>query len=285
MPPGADVRRLLPAFVHWTFRVALFMEFVGHGAFGVMGGKAAWLPYFHVVGIGSLTAWELMPLIGFVDVFLGSLALVRPTRAAVLYMGVWGFWTALLRPIAGEGWWEFIERAGNYGVPFAFLLWSGIPRTREGWFEAIRPGWAGVAARRGTAAVLQATVVLLLVGHAGLAAVMGKHVLSAQWAAIGLGSLGPFPTLHLEAGLDLAFAFGALVYPAAWLLGTASLWKIGCELLWPLSGAPVWELVERGGSYAAPLLLLAIQMMGGTFFSNVGRHDKADDLKSQGLGP
>ena len=28
--------------------------------------------------------------------------------------------------------------------------------------------------------------------------------------------------------------------------------KLGSELLFPLSGAPIWELVERGGSFAAP---------------------------------
>ena len=32
-------------------------------------------------------------------------------------------------------------------------------------------------------------------------------------------------------------------------------WKIASEALFPLSGAPIWEFVERAGSYAAPLAL------------------------------
>ena len=52
------------------------------------------------------------------DITLGILALIAPTRAGLLYMGCWGFFTALLRPLAGEGGWEFLERSYNFGVPF-----------------------------------------------------------------------------------------------------------------------------------------------------------------------
>ena len=34
------------------FRVSVLMEFVGHGAFGVMT-KASWVPYFGVFGISE----------------------------------------------------------------------------------------------------------------------------------------------------------------------------------------------------------------------------------------
>ena len=39
-----------------------------------------------------------------------------------MYMAVWGLWTALLRPLSGEPWWETIERAPNYLVPLALLF-------------------------------------------------------------------------------------------------------------------------------------------------------------------
>src|SRR4051794_17947780 len=59
--------------VHWIFRIAVCAEFVGHGAFGIIT-KAAWVPYFAVVGIPEWMAWRLMPVIGTVDIVLGLLA-------------------------------------------------------------------------------------------------------------------------------------------------------------------------------------------------------------------
>jgi hypothetical protein len=109
--------------VHWILRLAVFAEFVGHGAFGILT-KEAWLPYFAVVGIPEAVAWRLMPVIGTMDIVLGILTLFRPMPAALLYMTIWGTWTALLRPFTGEGWWEFLERAGNFGVALTFLYWS-----------------------------------------------------------------------------------------------------------------------------------------------------------------
>lgn len=35
------------------------------------------------------------------------------------WMLLWCLWTALLRPLSGQGWWEFLDRAGNYGVRLA----------------------------------------------------------------------------------------------------------------------------------------------------------------------
>jgi len=88
--------------LHWLFRLALCAEFVGHGAFGVMT-KQAWVPYFTLFGFPEAWAWTLMPVVGSVDITLGVLALVAPTRAGLLYMAWWGLFTASLRPLAGEG--------------------------------------------------------------------------------------------------------------------------------------------------------------------------------------
>jgi len=111
----------------WLLRVACGLEFVGHGAFGVIT-KAAWVPYFDLVGIPERWAYRLMPVVGSVDIFMGLLVLLKPIRAALLYMAVWGLWTALLRPLAGEPLWETVERAPNYLVPLALLYVRGIAR-------------------------------------------------------------------------------------------------------------------------------------------------------------
>ena len=111
-------------------RLACAAEFVGHGAFGIIT-KAAWLPYFGVVGIPPEWGWRLMPMIGTVDITLGLLVgLILPARGLLLYMAFWGFLTASIRPLAGEPIWEFVERIPNWAIPLAFVLVRGFPRTR-----------------------------------------------------------------------------------------------------------------------------------------------------------
>src|SRR6266508_6623231 len=63
----------------WLLRVACGLEFIGHGAFGAIT-KAAWVPYFGVVGIPERWAYRLMPVVGSADIFLGLLVLLKPVR-------------------------------------------------------------------------------------------------------------------------------------------------------------------------------------------------------------
>ena len=97
-------------------------------------------------------------------------------------------------------------------------------------------------------------------GFPGALAITGANGL----AALHLGAVGWSPDLApilggLEIGLAVAVAFGANPTMLMALAG----WKIATELLFPVAGAPWWEVVERGGSYAAPLLLaLLIPLLG-----------------------
>src|SRR5471032_209570 len=108
MNPNGRTLRL----ISWILRIGVVMEFVGHGALGI-GRVAAWSCYFAVVGIHKDTAMALMPWVGAFDVTMAVTVLFCPMRAVILYMGFWGLWTALLRPLAGEPAWEAVERAGN----------------------------------------------------------------------------------------------------------------------------------------------------------------------------
>ena len=69
------------------------------------------------------------------DVSLGLTMAVVPLRIVLLHLTVWGLWTAALRPLSGDSVWDFFERAGNYGVPLAFLVFAGIPRRLRGWLH------------------------------------------------------------------------------------------------------------------------------------------------------
>ncbi len=52
------------------------------------------------------------------------MSLVRPVPVLLLLMAGWKIFSELLRPIAGEPGWEFVERASNMVAPMALLVLS-----------------------------------------------------------------------------------------------------------------------------------------------------------------
>jgi hypothetical protein len=241
-----------------VLRVSAALCFIGHGAFGLIT-REAWLAYFAVVGIGREGGYFFMPLVGTMDIFLGVSLLLRPTRAAVLYMTLWALWTASLRPLAGQGFAEMLERAGNYGVPLALLLAALAAHPREGWFAALEPRPLEARQRTRIAWVLRATTATLLLGH-GLLAVAGKPLLVKHLGAMGVGDGGAstLASVIAQGWMEIVLAAAVLAFPAWPLLLLALAWKVATELLFPLSGDQVWEFVERAGSYGAPLGLLIL---------------------------
>ena len=110
--------------IHYTLRVAASMCFIGHGVFGIIT-KPIWCNYFALLGIGKTVAYQLMPIVGIIDISLGIILLFKPVRAIAVWLVLWGIMTALCRPLSGEPFAEFIERAGNFGVPLCLLLLAG----------------------------------------------------------------------------------------------------------------------------------------------------------------
>lgn len=248
--------------LHWVLRIAAAMCFIGHGAFGILQ-KPAWVNYFISLGFSEGVAYRLMPIVGTVDILMGIFVLLSPCRAALLWMTVWAAFTALLRPWAGEPFWETLERAGNYGIPLAFLAMSGWARTWREWFEPIVPAprdsFSPTRLDR-TAMILRLSAGLLLIGHGGFGAFMQKTMLAQHYASVGLGSFpgGALALVPLVGWFELLLGVAVILSPLPILLVVMFIWKIATELLYPASGAPWWEFVERGGSYAAPLGLLIL---------------------------
>ncbi len=118
----------------WVLRIGIAGEFFGHGVFA-LGAKAGWLPYFTAVGITENTARILLPLIGSMDLLVALLILIYPMRLVIAWATVWGFWTALLRPISGEPIWDFVERWANWAAPMALLCLRGFPKNVKEWFK------------------------------------------------------------------------------------------------------------------------------------------------------
>jgi len=260
----------LQSRLHWTLRIALAACFIGHGAFGIIT-KPAWLPYFALVSIDHESAYALMPLVGMMDISLGVWILLKPVRAPILYMMVWAVWTALLRPLSGEGWWEFMERAGNYGIPLALLAMSGFPKNGKEWFQRIREPVLTDNRLKQVAWILRITTAVLLVGHGGFGAFMQKEMLIDHFHHVGLPPFGMDARLFLvlTGWFEIGLGLFVLIRPVKPVLVLILFWKIWTELLYPVSGTPVWEFVERFGSYAAPLSLYFILDTGkpaGYFF-------------------
>jgi hypothetical protein len=232
--------------LHYTLRIASAMCFLGHGAFGIIT-KPIWCNYFAVFGIGHDLAYSLMPVTGTVDILLGLSLLFYPTRAAVGWLVIWGAVTAFLRPLSGESFAEFIERAGNYGTPLALLLLSG-------W----KPLWSRLDAQpqpdkarfNTVITCLRLVVFLLLLGH-GWLNWTEKKALLAQYGALGFSN--PIHIAHAVGIFEMIAAVVTLIKPIRPLLVVLLVWKIGTELFYP--HWELWEWIERAGSYGSLLAL------------------------------
>lgn len=108
--------------ISWVLRIAVAGEFIGHGMFALQG-KKDWIGWFAKFGVNDPNmATQILFWIGVLDIAVAILILIKPFRIALLYMIVWGFWTALLRPLVGMPIWDFVERWANWGAPLALYL-------------------------------------------------------------------------------------------------------------------------------------------------------------------
>jgi hypothetical protein len=54
--------------------------------------------------------------------------LIKPLKVVLIWAAIWGFWTALLRPVAGEPIWGFVERTAKWAAPLALLYLKWLPK-------------------------------------------------------------------------------------------------------------------------------------------------------------
>jgi hypothetical protein len=121
--------------IEWILRIGIFGTFLGHGIFAILG-KPGWIPYFTSIGFSESTALFLLPIIGIADIVVALAVLIKPLRIIIAWAAVWGFMTALIRPIAGEPIWDFVERSANWAAPLALLFLQGLPKKTKDWFKS-----------------------------------------------------------------------------------------------------------------------------------------------------
>jgi hypothetical protein len=235
--------------IHYTLRVAAAMCFIGHGAFGIIT-KAIWCNYFAIFGIDKVHAYQWMPVMGTVDILMGLMLLFKPVRAVAVWLVIWSVITAACRPLSGEPFAEFIERAGNYGVPLALLVLAGGIQWNVNWLfstvNAQEPVSEKSLAR--VKLILRLTVFLLLAGHGWLNLIQ-KPGLINQYTALGFSN--PVNVSLLAGIFEIMAAIAVLVKPVRPLIVVFFTWKIGTELFYP--HFEIFEWVERGGSYGTLL--------------------------------
>lgn len=120
--------------VDWILRLSVAGTFLGHGIFALQV-KEGWIPFFVELGFSADFAITVLPLIGVMDVLVAVFVIVRPIRAILLWAVVWGFWTALLRPLTGEPIWDLVERSANFGAPLALIFLYGWPKNVKQWLR------------------------------------------------------------------------------------------------------------------------------------------------------
>ena len=105
--------------IEWLLRIGVAGEFLGHGLLGI-GKKADWIKWImQMIHVDTATATTLIVLIGVMDVIVAGIVLLKPVRPVLLWAAFWGFWTALVRPLVGVGWLDFVERSANWAAPLA----------------------------------------------------------------------------------------------------------------------------------------------------------------------
>lgn len=112
--------------IEWVLRISIAGEFIGHGVFALEG-KKDWIGWFAKFGVQDPElAKNLLLYIGLIDIAVALIVLIKPFKIALLWAVIWGFWTALLRPLIGMPIWDFVERWTNWGAPLTlyFLMKS-----------------------------------------------------------------------------------------------------------------------------------------------------------------
>lgn len=121
--------------IECVLRIAMFGEFLGHGVFAIQL-KTKFLEMLTAfTGLTGELAKNTLVVIGYLDIFTAFLALVFPFRLLLIWGTIWGFLTALARPIAGDPIWDFVERWANWGIPLALLYIRGLPKKAKDFFR------------------------------------------------------------------------------------------------------------------------------------------------------
>ena len=121
--------------VEWILRIAVFGTYLGHGVLALQL-KPSFLELIEgMSGITGTLAENLLYTIGVIDIMTAIFAIVYPFRLLLIWATLWGFLTAVARPVSGEPVWDFIERWANWGASLALLYLRNLPMSLKELFR------------------------------------------------------------------------------------------------------------------------------------------------------
>lgn len=245
--------------LHWVLRVTAALCFIGHGAWGVIT-KAGWLPFFRSQGIPDDIAWNLMPIIGAIDIIMGILLLIKPRRIIIMWMLIWALWTAILRPISGTpGTWEFWERAGNFLPPLMLFIMAGAVAMKwKDWFSGYTEPKLDADKIGVLHFICRITIAFLLIGHGGFGAFVEKDMLINHFSSIGLPADVGF--IKAVGWFEIILGIVVILLPILPIIWFVFVWKVLTEFLYVTDGGliNIFEFIERWGDYGVPIALILI---------------------------
>ena len=115
--------KLLRDKIELVLRVGVFGAFLGHGVFALEAKQRFIEMMQSMVPVDAPTATSLLVAVGVIDILVAFSVLLKPQKFVLIYATVWAFMTAFARITAGDPVWDFVERAANWAVPLALLLY------------------------------------------------------------------------------------------------------------------------------------------------------------------
>ena len=109
------------SLIEYLLRFAVASIFISHGIIAYLG-KEEWAEYLSFITQNETEAYLMTRIIGVLDISLGLTVVFYPIPIVLLWCTFWGFLTAAMRPIYGESFLEFFERAGNWITPLVLYL-------------------------------------------------------------------------------------------------------------------------------------------------------------------
>ncbi|OGG45334.1 hypothetical protein A2673_00305 [Candidatus Kaiserbacteria bacterium RIFCSPHIGHO2_01_FULL_50_13] len=106
--------------------------------------------------------------------------------------------------------------------------------------------------------VLRIAVSAEFIGH-GVFAYQGKEEWLAWFPHFGITNMDIALQLMALVGImDIALGILILVRPVRILILWMALWAVWAALVRPIVGDPIWDFVERGANWGAPLALFLL---------------------------
>lgn len=117
--PLDDVNRpRLTRVLTWTTGLLL----IGHGGLAAVHTKAGLVKHWGLSGLSLPNVPAFTRLVGLVEMWVGIAVLRWPLVPLLLAISAWKMATEALFIVAGDPFWEWIERGGSYGAPLALAL-------------------------------------------------------------------------------------------------------------------------------------------------------------------